>query len=155
PRSILDSVDERKERLQLSLATLQMGDNRIDLSGSMLTPELKGSVKVLRFDPPSFTLRADRSTMRRLPVKPDLAGSPALGYTVAESTVSPEQVEVRGPARLLEDMKHVTTEPIDLRGATEHFQRSVLLERVDPSLTYVPDVVQVRVELDERIDLRE
>jgi YbbR domain-containing protein len=154
-RTILDSVDERKGRLQLALANIQLGDNRIDLSGSMLNPELPRSLKVLRFDPPSFTLRADRRTMRRLPVKADLAGSPALGYTVAESTVSPDVVEVTGPARLLEDLKHVTTEPIDLRGAEEALQRNVLLERLDPSLTFVPDVVQVRVTLEESITARE
>jgi hypothetical protein len=74
PRTILDNVDERKARLQLSLANLQLGDNRIDPNGSMLNPELPRSLKVVRFDPPSFTLRADRRTMRRLPVKPTWRG---------------------------------------------------------------------------------
>jgi YbbR domain-containing protein len=115
----------------------------------MLYPELPRSLKVVRFDPPSLTLRADRRTMRRLAVKPDLAGSPALGYTIAESTVSPDVVEVTGPARLLEELKQVTTEPIDLRGAAETLQRSVLLERLDPALTFVPDVVRVQVTLEE------
>ena len=155
PRTILDNVDERKGRLQVSLATLQMGDNRIDLNGPMLNPELPRSLKVVRFDPPSLTLRADRRSMRRLTVKPDLAGSPALGYTVAESTVTPDVVEVTGPARLLEELKQVTTEPIDLRGAVETLQRSVLLERLDPALTFVPDVVRVQVTLEESLAARE
>ena len=155
PRTILDNVDERKARIQLGLANVQLGDNRIDLSGSMLNPELPRSLKVVRFDPPSFTLRADRRTMRRLPVRADLAGSPALGYTVAESTVTPEMVEVTGPAGMLEDLKHVTTEPIDLRGADGPLQRNVLLERLDPALTFIPDAVQVRVTLEESLAARE
>jgi YbbR domain-containing protein len=155
PRTILDNVDERKARLQLSLANLQLGDNRIDPNGSMLNPELPRSLKVVRFDPPSFSLKADRRTMRRLPVKADLAGSPALGYTVADSTVSPEMVEVTGPAGLLEGLKQVPTEPVDLRGASEPLQRNVLLERLDQSITFVPDVVQVRVNLEENIAVRE
>jgi YbbR domain-containing protein len=93
--------------------------------------------------------------MRRLPVRADLAGSPALGYTVAESTVTPEMVEVTGPAGMLEDLKHVTTEPIDLRGADGPLQRNVLLERLDPSLTFIPDAVQVRVTLEESLAARE
>ena len=155
PRTILDNVDERNGRIQLGLTNLQLGDNRIDLSGSMLNPALPRSLKVVRFDPPSFTLRADRRTMRRLPVRPDLAGSPALGYTVAESKVTPEMVDVTGPAGMLEDLKHVTTEPIDLRGADGPLQRNVLIERLDPSLTFVPDAVQVRVTVDESIAARE
>jgi YbbR domain-containing protein len=155
PRTILDNVDERKGRLQLSLANIQQGDNRIDPNGSMVFPELPRSLKVVRFDPPSFTLRADRRAMKRLPVKADLAGSPGLGYTVAESTVSPEMVDVTGPARLLADLNHVSTEPVDLRGADQAFQRNILLERLDPSLTYIPDVVQVSVRLDESIAVRD
>jgi YbbR domain-containing protein len=155
PRTILDNVDERKGRLQLSLANIQQGDNRIDPNGAMLFPELPRSLKVVRFDPPSFTLRADRRAMKRLSVKADLAGSPALGYTVAESTVSPEMVDVTGPARLLADLNHVSTEPVDLRGVDQGFSRNILLERLDSSLTYIPDVVQVSVKLDESIAVRE
>jgi YbbR domain-containing protein len=155
PRTILDNVDERKGRLQLALTNIQLGDNRIDLSGSMLNPELPRSLKVVRFDPPSLTLRADRRAMRRLPVRADLAGSPALGFTVAGSTVSPEVVDVTGPARLIDDLKHVSTESVDLRGAEDSFQRNVLLERIDPGVTFVPDVVQVRVTIEESLAARE
>jgi YbbR domain-containing protein len=155
PRTILDNVDERKTRLQVSLADAQIGDNRFDLSGSMLTPELPRSLKAVRFDPPSLTLRADRRVSRRLPVKPDLAGSPALGYTVAESSVVPDQIDVTGPARIVDELKQVTTEPIDLRGASETVQQSLLLERVDPSITFVPDVVRVTVTLEETLVSRE
>ena len=155
PRTILDNVDDRKERIQLVLSGLQPGDNRVDLTGQMLNPDLARSLKVVRFDPPSLTLRADRRQMRRLPVKVDLAGSPALGYTVASSTVTPEMVEVTGPATMLEDLKHVTTEPIDLRGADGPLQRNVLLERVDSALTFVPDAVQVHVTLEESMAARD
>jgi YbbR domain-containing protein len=155
PRTILDNVDDRRGRLQIGLANLALGDNRIDLSGTMLNPELPRSLKVVRFDPPSLTLHADRRTMRRVPVKPDLAGSPALGYTVAESTVTPEVVEVTGPARLIDDLKQVRTEPIDLRGANETVQRSMLLERIDPAVTFVPDAVRVSVRLEENVAVRE
>jgi YbbR domain-containing protein len=121
----------------------------------MLNPELPRSLKVVRFDPPSLTLRADRRAMRRLPVRADLAGSPALGFTVAGSTVSPEVVDVTGPARLIDDLKHVSTESVDLRGAEDSFQRNVLLERIDPGVTFVPDVVQVRVTIEESLAARE
>jgi YbbR domain-containing protein len=155
PRTILDNVDERKSRLQVGLAALQLGDNRVDLTGTMLNPDLPRSLKVVRFDPPSFTLRADKRIMRRLPVKADLTGAPALGWVVSESTVTPDVVEVTGPANVLGDLEQVATEPVDLRGANTNVQRNVLVERRDPSLTYVPDVVRVTVALEEQVVSRE
>jgi YbbR domain-containing protein len=64
-------------------------------------------------------------------------------------------VEVTGPAQLLEGLKQVPTEPVDLRGASEPMQRNVLLERIDQAITFVPDVVQVRVNVEESIAQRE
>lgn len=155
PRTILDNVDERRERVQIGLANLMLGDNRIELTENMLNPDLPRSLKVVRFDPQSVTIQADRRLMRRVPVKPDLAGSPALGYTVAESTVTPEMVEVTGPARLLEELKQVRTESVDLRGVSQSVERSMLLERIDPSVTFVPDAVRVKVQLEESIAVRD
>jgi len=155
PRTILDNVDERKSRIQLGLKRIEPGDNRVDFSGSMLVPELPRSLKVVRFDPPSFVLRADRRTMRRVPVKANLSGSLPLGYTVAESTVVPEVVEVTGPAKVVEGLKDVMTEAIDLTGVHDNMQRTVLLDRSDPSLTLVPDGVRVNVTVDETIVARE
>jgi len=121
----------------------------------MLNPELPRSLKVVRFDPPSLTLLADRRVMKRLDVRADLAGSPGLGYAVAGSAVVPEKVDVTGPARLVQDLKQVATEPIDLRGVVEPIDRNVLLERIDPTITLIPDVVRVRVTLEESLAARE
>src|SRR5262249_29245594 len=148
PRTILDNVDERKTRVQLGLRHLEPGENRIDLSGNMLVPDLPRSLKVVRFDPPSFVLRADRRLMRRVPVKTNLAGSPPRGYTVAESHGVPEVVEVTGPAKVVEGLKDVMTEPVDLTGVQASFERSALLDRTDPALTFVPDAVRVAITVD-------
>jgi YbbR domain-containing protein len=156
PRTILDNVDERRMRIQVGLKRLDIGDNRLDLNGNMLTPELPGSLKVVRFDPPSLTLRADRRVMRRVSVKADLKGALPLGYTVAESTVTPDMVEVTGPAKIVEGLKELRTEAIDLAGVHETLTRSVLLERSDEgTLTFVPDAVRVTVTLEETMGTRE
>jgi YbbR domain-containing protein len=150
PRTLLDNVDQMKSRLQMNLQNLQVGDNRIDLNGTMVMPDLPRSLKAIRFDPASFTILADRRALRRLPVKADLAGQPPTGYIVAESTVVPNVVEVTGPVRVLEGLKEVTTEPIDMREATDTVQRAVRLEHDrEQSLTFVPDVVRVTVTLEE------
>jgi YbbR domain-containing protein len=155
PRTILDNVDERKSRVRVNLSTAQLGDNRVELNENMITTELPRSLKVVRFDPPYVTLRVEKLVMRRLPVKPALVGNPSLGYTVAQSTVAPDVVEVTGPAGVVGELKQVTTEPIDLNGVAEPLTRSVLIEHPDPSVTFVPDVVRVSVTLAEAMMMRE
>jgi hypothetical protein len=49
----------------------------------------------------------------------------------------------------------VATEPIELRGPEEPIERNVLLDVIDPSITFVPDAVRVRVTLEESLTERE
>jgi YbbR domain-containing protein len=149
PRTILDGVDERKERISLDLSGVGQGEVRIELNTDMIRPELPRRVKVVRLEPARLTLRIDRLVRRMLPVHADLAGAPALGYTVAESQVVPDHVEVSGPATKVDELKEVTTEPIDLRGLKETFQRSVLLAWAGDFVSFVPDHVLVTVTFEE------
>ena len=135
PRTILDDMDERKGAPRRSTSRrCSSATTRIDLIGPMLNPELPRSLKIVRFDPPSFTLRVDRRMMKRLPVKADLAGSPALGYTVAESSVTPELG--RGdaaPHSLLQELKQVSHRADRPAAAWPSCRaRNVLLERDRP-----------------------
>jgi YbbR domain-containing protein len=116
PRTILDTVDERKARFVVDLATATAGENRVDLSGDMVKGELPRRLKIVRMEPPRLRLKLENLTRRTLPVHPDLAGVPGFGYTVAESHLIPEQIEVSGPASRVNELKEITTEPIDLRG---------------------------------------
>ncbi len=149
PRTILDGVDERKERISLDLSGVGQGEVRIELNTDMIRPELPRRVKVVRLEPARLTLRIDRLVRRVLPVHADLAGAPALGYTVAESQVVPDHVEVSGPATKVDELKEVATEPIDLRGLKETFQRSVLLAWAGDFVSFVPDRVLVTVTFEE------
>jgi YbbR domain-containing protein len=155
PRSILDGVDERKERISLDLSGVGQGEVRIELNTDMIRPELPRRVKVVRLEPARLTLRIDRLVHRALPVHADLAGAPALGYTVAESQVVPDHVEVSGPATKVDELKEVTTEPIDLRGLKDTFQRSVLLAWAGDFVSFTPDRVLVTVTFEEVVVSRD
>jgi YbbR domain-containing protein len=162
PRTILDNVDERKVRLSLDLGTATVGDSRIELSGDMLRPDLPRRIKILRLDPARLKIRVERLARRRIPVRPDLAGMPALGYTVVESTVMPDQVEATGPASKVDDLKEISTESIELRGAAETIQHDALLAWAGDFVSFTPDHVTVTITLEElmvsrdfrRVDVR-
>jgi YbbR domain-containing protein len=155
PRTILDGVDGQRARFALDLASARPGDMRLELNADMLRPELPRRLKVVRIEPARLKIRVERLARRRLPVRADLAGTAALGYTVAESTVTPTEVEVAGPASKVDDLKELTTEPIDLRGSSTTLQRDVLLSWAGDFVTFTPDHVTVTVTFEEVMVSRE
>jgi len=155
PRTILDGIDERKTRLALDLSAATPGDTRLELSADMIRPELPRRLKALRLEPARLKIRVERLVRRSLPVRADLAGMAALGYTVTESHVTPAQVEATGPASKVDELKEITTEPIDLRGLSQTFQREVLLAWAGDFVSLAPDRVMVNVTVEEVMVSRE
>jgi YbbR domain-containing protein len=144
PRTILDGVDERRERFAIDLSGAAPGETRVELNGDMIRPELPRRLKIIRIEPARAKVRVERLARRRLPVKAELAGLPPLGYT-AEASVTPSDVEVSGPASKVEDLKEIKTEPVELHGAPEPVQRSVLLSWAGDFVSFTPDHVMVGV----------
>jgi YbbR domain-containing protein len=162
PRTILDGIEEARTRIALDLTNTTPGDTRIEVNGDMLRPELPRRIKVVRLEPARLKFHVEPLVRDRVPVKIDLAGTPALGYTVAESHVMPDTVEVSGPANKVSALKEIMTEEIDLRGQSENVQRDVLLAWAGDFVSFVPDHVTVSVTFEEvmvsrdfkRVDVR-
>jgi YbbR domain-containing protein len=155
PRTILDGVDERKLRASLDLSAAAPGEARLELNADMIRPELPRRLKVIRVEPARLKMRIERLVRRRLPVRADLAGMPALGYTVAESSVTPNQVEVAGPASKVDELKEITTETVDLRGLSETMHRDTLLSWAGDFVSFTPEHVVVTVTVEEVMVSRE
>jgi YbbR domain-containing protein len=144
PRTILDGVDERRTRLSLDLSAATPGEIRIELNADMIRPELPRRLKVVRLEPARVKVRVERLARKRLPVRPELAGMPPLGYT-AEASVSPGEIEASGPASRVEELKEIKTEPVELHGAPDPQQRTVLLSWAGDFVSFAPDRVLVTV----------
>jgi YbbR domain-containing protein len=144
PRTIIDGVDERRERFSIDLSGAAPGETRVELNGDMIRPELPRRLKIVRIEPARAKVRVERLARRRLPVKAELAGLPPLGYT-AEASVTPADVEVSGPASKVEELKEIKTEPVELHGAPEPVQRSVLLSWAGDFVSFTPDHVNVGI----------
>lgn len=160
PRTILDNVDEHKARVALDLTNAVPGDQRIELGVQLIRPDLPRRLKVVRIEPQRVKVRVDRLVRRTLPVRPELVGMPPLGYNLAESLVMPASVEVSGPAAKVDDLREVGTEPIDLRalrvsGGPARFEQTVLLGWAGHFVSFNPDHVQVTIQLEEAMVVRE
>jgi YbbR domain-containing protein len=80
-----------------------------------------------------------------------LNGDPAQGYEVVDRTINPATVLVDGPQGSLDDLVAVSTEPIDVSGATSTVSKRVSIvglpegvKVIDPADGTVVAVVQIR-----------
>lgn len=80
-----------------------------------------------------------------------LQGEPAQGYEVVDRTLNPATVLVDGPQGSLDDLVAVSTEPIDVSGATSTVSKRVRIvglpegvDVIDPADGTVVAVVQIR-----------
>jgi YbbR domain-containing protein len=145
PRTILEGVDEQKERITLDMSGVTTTEPPVELKAEMLRPDLPRRLKVIRFEPARLKLRIERRVRRRLPVKVSLDGPPGVGYMLGEPTVTPELIEVSGPASKVEEQKEITTESINVSGITETVQRPALLAWAGNFMTFAPDRVMVTI----------
>ncbi len=156
PRTILDGVDTRETRLSLDLSGAAPGDRTIELNPDMVRPDLPRRLKVVRLDPARLKVHIEALVSRTVPVRVEVAGMPPLGYTVAGTSVTPDEVKATGPANRVNDLKEIKTEPVDVTGATEPFTRdNVLLSWAGDFVTFAPDHVEAGVTLKQVMMSRE
>lgn len=74
---------------------------------------------------------------RLVPVLARTSGSPAEGYDVADQEVSPPAVLLNGPDQVLADLVSVSTEVVDIEGASEAVTRRVTVTDLPPGVTVV------------------
>jgi YbbR domain-containing protein len=149
PRTILDSVDEGKTRLIVDLSSAREGKVSVDLNRATLNPELPRRLKAVRMSPVRLEARLEALAKRRLKVTATLLGDPAAGYA-ATSAVTPDHVEVTGPASTVNALEDVPTRRLDVSGLSAPLQRNVLLESPGDFVTVVPDRVRVAVSIQEK-----
>ena len=69
---------------------------------------------VIRITPSRISLRLEEAVSRMVPVTVRLEGEPALGYKVAETSVRPAEVEIRGPQSAVAAVRQAITDSIDV-----------------------------------------
>ncbi|GHV92837.1 hypothetical protein AGMMS50268_33400 [Spirochaetia bacterium] len=88
----------------------------------------------INVDPIEISLELDRRISKFLPLTASLRGSVEEGYDLSSHTLSPTQVVVDGPLRLLGNIAELYTEEINLDGRKEDFSVMVNILNRDPLL---------------------
>ena len=104
--------------LPIDLSAAREGDATIDLAEHAIRG-LPNELRVVSINPGTLRVQLDRVLKRRLKVEPRLKGDPADGYAVREVLVSPDRVDVTGPASVVRTLESVSTADIDVTGTHE------------------------------------
>jgi len=103
-------------------------------------------LEVVSIEPNVLRLHVDQEVRRLLPVEVPLVGEPAAGAQLAGSPkVTPDEVLVTGPRKLVGALGNVRTNAISLDGHAFSFTESTLLVSPDPLLQLQTQVVSVEI----------
>jgi len=103
----------------------------------LLTPEevsVPYWAEVERVDPQQFTFNLDHRASKTIPVLPKVIGSVADGFVFKDYLVNPARITISGPESIIEGVREIWTEPLEIDGMTESFQRPVQLRATKPGI---------------------
>lgn len=103
----------------LDLAGVQPGDRTFTI-GSRNVRQLPIGVTFYRAVPSQVSLRFERLISREIPIEPTYGKGPPDGYGVVRYSFTPSKLRVRGPEGRVQQLNHITSDPIDLSGVVSH-----------------------------------
>lgn len=113
--------------IHLDLTGAREGEANLDLADRPIEG-IPAGVQVVSVTPQSLQVRLDRQLRRRVPVVVATHGEVAPGYTVRSLTVTPDRVELTGPASVLRSLAEVATDEVDLSALKEDAEFQVGLD---------------------------
>jgi YbbR domain-containing protein len=147
PPTLLDRIERADLTIDIDLARVRPGTTTFRLRPNSLA--LPRGVVPIRMTPSEITFEFAKVESKRVPVHLAVGGRPG-DLLITESKVTPEQVEISGPARVVRDIEVVKTEPLDLSDAAPgRIKRELSLALEGEFLTASSPTVHVDLLLEE------
>jgi YbbR domain-containing protein len=148
PRTLLGRIDKTRLSIGLDLGGVRPGPAVFRVAAEALN--LPRGEKVLRINPSQVTLELERVAHKSVPVHLRLVGKPPPDLQVGETKVSPETVQVTGPASDVEEVHAVHTEAIDISTATAGtIERELPVDSLGDYVSSSANRVAVQVHIEE------
>jgi YbbR domain-containing protein len=154
PRTLLGRIDRNRLSIGLDLNGVRPGPAvfRVDVASL----NLPRGVQATRINPSQVTLEMERVGHKAVPVRLRLSGKPPADLQVGDTKVSPETVQVTGPASDVRDVAAVNTEPLDVSAATPGtIERELQLDAAGDYISFSANRVAAQVRIEEVLTTRE
>ena len=154
PRALLGRIDRNRVSIGLDLSGVRPGPAVFRVDPASLN--LPRGVQALRINPSQITLETERVNHKPVPVRLRLGGKLPADLQVGDTKVSPETVQITGPASDVRDIAAVNTEPLDVNGATAGtIERELRLEAAGDYISLSANRVAAQVRIEEVQTTRE
>lgn len=141
PRTLIRGVAQRRPVKQINLNGLGPGEHIFRLGIQDLT--LPPWVSMTRVDPTEIRIKLEPRSSRAVKVSPVVQGRPARGYEVDEVVFDPPEVKISGEKKALAALDWIWSEPLDVSGRSETFNKNVLL-RSPPGSSMIVEPKEVK-----------
>ncbi len=98
-------------------------------------PDDAGRYDIMNIEPKQIRIIIDETRRRQITVVPILEGQPKEGYEVTKTTVTPTVIMVEGPARIIDPLESIPTEPISIEGLSKSLESEYRLVTGNPNIT--------------------
>jgi YbbR domain-containing protein len=154
PRHLLKTLPQANPVCRIDLAGIQRGTVPVHVEAAGI--QLPQGVAILTIEPAMMTLRIDSKIQKQVPVVIRHAGQPAAGHQVGTLAAVPTSILLAGPEYLLGPLDRVSTQPVDISGKNESFQKAVALDLPEGIDIAARDkVVKGSIGIDETVSTRE
>ncbi len=149
PRTLLARIERGDLTVDIDLTRVRAGATTFRLRPNSLA--LPRGVMPVRITPSEITLEFAKIESKRVPVQLAVDGRPG-DLLITESKVTPEQISISGPERLIREIEVVKTLPLDLDGAEPgRIKRDLMLDLEVDYLTLSSPEVHVELLLEEPV----
>lgn len=95
---------------------------------------LPAGVEFYRAVPSQVGMMFERLITKEVPIEPTYSTSAPDGYVVTAYSFDPAKVKIRGPENRVQNIDHVTTDPIDLSGIVSKAEKRIHIRLSDPQV---------------------
>lgn len=148
PRTLLGRIDRSRLSMTLDLDGVGPGPAVFRVGAESLN--LPRGVRVVRINPAVVTLDLERVAKKVVPVQLQLDGEPPSGFKIVSARITPESIEVTGPAGEVKAVEGVQTAPLEIgEGEEGVIRRDLPLEAVGDLLSFSVARVTAEVRIEE------
>lgn len=132
--------------VQVAIEQRTKGTTTVTLSPDNV--QMPEGLEVIAIEPNVLTLQLDAEVTRTLPVEVQLVGEPAAGATVEDVRLVPDAIKVSGPESMLDKVRSLRTNPVNLDGHALSFEEPTTVVSPDPLIRLdETSLVTIRVEM--------
>ena len=143
--SLSKNIRQENVRVSVDVSRAKKGEEIFSLKKDDV--KVPYGATVTKIEPSTVKVVFEETVSKKVPVKPEVTGSPEQGYAVKRIEVSPEEVDIEGAKSEVRKVGVMRTEPIDISGLAEDLKQEAKLEGKNGNIRTKIDKVNVRIRI--------